>query len=170
MDRHHRIEGFGIGRQPVRDGQEILELEIAAGMQTAGEDIDHRQRDGSLALSGQAPPQRDALRRCRRASHGARDSQDGIRPKIRFVGGAVECDQRRVHCSLVRRVHTVQRRSDPLLDVLHGRSHTFAGVAQLHRLVLSGGCSGRNLRLAPNGAFQLHLHRQRGIPARVQNL
>src|SRR6266478_1586067 len=68
MDRHHRIESFGKAREPVRHGQEILELEIAAGMQTAGEDIDHRHRDDSLALSRQALPERDALRRGGRAS------------------------------------------------------------------------------------------------------
>ena len=51
MNRNHSLQRLGVTRESVRHGKKILELKIAAGVQAARKDVDHRQRDRRLAIA-----------------------------------------------------------------------------------------------------------------------
>src|SRR5206468_1459668 len=77
---------------------------------------------------------------------------------------------------LILRTHAFERRRDAALHIARSDPYTLAGVpgwfrvSQFHSFVSSGGCSGRDMRLAPCAAVQLDLYREGRIPARIENL
>ena len=128
MNRHGGVQRIGIGRESVRRGEEILKFEIAARVESARQDIDHRQRDGGCARACQAPPQRDSLGRGGGARHRAGDSQDCVGAKPGLVRRAIQLDHPAVHGHLVLRAHTLQRRRDQPVHGAGRRAHTPIGV------------------------------------------
>src|SRR5437660_1323575 len=122
----YRLKGLGVGRESVRHGQEILELEIAAGVQAARKDVDHGQRDRSLTLAPKPPPQRDSL--CRRYGpcDRAGNSQGRVGSEARFTGRSVKLDQTPIDHRLIFGTRAFERGRDAAFHVAGGDSNTFA--------------------------------------------
>jgi hypothetical protein len=87
-----------------------------------------------------------------------------------------ELEQRLVEGRLLGGFHPLDLGRDRLLDVTHRLAHALAAialavaVAQLDRFALAGRRARRHRRAAPGAGLELHLHLDRRIAARVQDL
>ena len=74
----------------------------------------------------QIAPQRLALLRRLCVGRGQRDTQDRIRAQARFVGGAIERDQRPIEGGLIGRIQAAYRLRDLAVHVGNGARHALA--------------------------------------------
>ena len=127
-------------------------------------------------IAAEITEQRLTRGRRRRVRRRERNAEQRIRAEILFVRRAVERDQFLVDLRLLERVPSGNRRRDCFLHGADGLGHAFAAVtflvaiAQLPRFMLAGAGAARHRRATHRAAFQMHIHFDSGVPARIQNL
>jgi hypothetical protein len=167
------------------DGQqeEVLQVEIAAGVQPAADEVDHRQgqarpeppADSGGQPVGQVVPQRLPARRRGRMRTRQRHAQDGVGPQAGLVHRAIQLAQQLVDACLLVDRQAGQARGNLLVDVGDGAAHSLAGealrfaVAQLAGLVPAGAGSRRHDGTPLRSAAADHVHLDGGLPAAVQH-
>ena len=94
VDGNRHFQRFGIGAGADGQKQEVLKIEIAARVQAAADEVDHRQRQ---AAPGSSTSRYRHSGSCRRRGGGVgagqRYAEDGVGPEPRLVRRAVELAQ-----------------------------------------------------------------------------
>jgi hypothetical protein len=177
-----RVEDLHAGAQPLRVGgrahrhdHELLEVDLVVGVRTAVEHVHHRRRQHVRRLAAEIAPQRRARLCGRRLGPRERQAEDRVRAEPRLVGSAVELDHRAVERFLVRGVEAVHRLRELAVHVRDSPRYPLAAprlaaVAQLDRLELARGGSGRDSRTARRPGLQEHVDLDRRVPAGVEDL
>jgi hypothetical protein len=164
---------------PDGDDEEVLDVHAAAGVQAAGEDVDHGQRKGrgpQPRQFGDAPVQRSARRRRRGPADGQRRAEDRVRPEPGQLRRAVELPQQRIDPGLVVGVVSAQGGIDVGAHVVDRRQHAQPGehrrvtVAELVGLEAAGGGPRRYGGAARRPICQADVDLDRGAAARVEYL
>ena len=145
-------------------------------MGSAVEDVHHGHGKTPRRWSAQVPVERQASGGGGGFGTGKRYAQDGIGTKASLVRGSVEGDHCIVDADLICRPHTNEGGGDLVVDVVDGLERALAevagliAIAQLHGFVHAGRRTGRHSRPAHLPADQHHLHFNRRVSARVQDL
>jgi len=163
---HSLAEGGGSGRHD----HELLEGQGVPGMHATVDDVEGRDRQDHLGVSGKLRDvlvERNSLLGGSRAANGQRDGQDGVRPHVGLVRGSVQIDHRLVDLLLLGRVHSLDLRSKMVVDVgdrlEDSLAHVVAAsVTKLASLVDSGGSPGRH-----GGGERSHGGNDVGLDGRV---
>ena len=118
---------------------------------------------------------RQARRFRRRLGDRKRNAEDGVRPKPRLVGRAVEFDHGAVDVDLVLGLHAADCLEELAVYGLDGALDTLAEiarttVAKLDRLMRAGRGARRNRGATHRAVFQHHVDLDGRIAAAVQNL
>jgi hypothetical protein len=165
-------EGFGA------DGNDhvLLEIHRVGGVRTTVQDVHQGHRHRARQRAAQVPVQGESTVDGGGTSDGHRDTEDGVRPQLSLVWRPIEVDHRPVDLHLVDCVHTEQRRSNLVGDVLHGLHGSLSAVArriavtELQRLVLPGGRSARHGGSPRCPAVERDVDFDGGIAATVEDL
>ena len=178
-----RVEHLGAHAQPLAerlgaDGHhhELLEVHVVAGVGAPVQDVHHG--DGQQVGHGaaQVAVQWQAGVLGGGAGGGQRHGEQRVGAQAALVGRAVQLDHRAVDGHLVVRIVADQGLGDLLLDVLHGLQHALAqvavlvAVAQLHGLVLAGGCPAGHRRAPRGAAGDQHVGLDGGVAAGIEDL
>ena len=150
VDGDGHLQRLGVGAGADRQQEEVLEVEVAAGVEAAADEVDHRQRQTGLIVGVQPAPQRQPLRRGGGAGHGHRHAEHGVGAGPRLVRRTVDLTQNAIDAGLVRRRHADQSRSQQVADVGDRLADALAAVsggiavAQLDGLMPAGAGPGRH--------------------------
>ncbi|CAB4733571.1 unannotated protein [freshwater metagenome] len=154
---------------------ELLDVDVGVGVGAAVEDVHHRHRQHVRVGTADVAVERQTGRVGSGASHGERDTQDGVGAEGRLVGRAVEVEHRLVDQPLVVGVETLDRGADLVDDRVHGLLDALAGVpiaavAQLHRLERTGRRARRHGGASERAVVEEDLHLDGGVAAGVEDL
>ena len=128
VDADGGFERFGVAVEAVGDDEEVLKLDVGAGVEAAGEDIDHRDRESGAAL-GEGFEEGLAAGLADGAGDGATDAEEGVGAEVGFLRGAVEFDHLVVDGPLFFGVVAGEDVTDGTVDVGDGEEGAFASVA-----------------------------------------
>jgi hypothetical protein len=144
-------------RSAHRHHHEFLHVDVVVGVAAAVEDVHHRDRKRVRVGAANVSVEGDLKRLGDSLGRGEGDTEDCVRAKIALVACAVKLDHRAVDGALIERVHAHELFRDDGVHILHRLLHPLAevaggvAVAELYRLVLTGGCT-RGHRSAPDHA------------------
>ena len=170
------LQRLGERRRADRHRHELLHVHVGVGVLAAVHDVHHRHRKlpggraADVAVQGQAQAARGGL------GDGQRDAQNRVRAQLALVVRAVQVDHQLINGDLLGGVQVNEFRRDALVDVLDRLQDALAAVdllvavAQLDRLVRARGRARRDARAAQGAVFQIDVHLDGGVAARVQNL
>ena len=110
----------------------------------------------------------------RRLGHRQRNAQDGVGAQPRLVGRAVQRDHGVINLDLVFGIQARQRVKDFAVHggdrLLHALAAiALAAIAQLNRLMGTGGSARRHRGAAEAAVFQPHIHFHSGIAPGIQD-
>ena len=155
---------------------ELLHVDVVVGMRAAVDDVHHGGRQQPGADAAQIAEQRLARVGRRGMGRGQRDAEDGVRPQLALVLGAVQVDHAAVQGGLVQGVHAGQLIGQDVVDVFDRLQHALAqiqrlvAVAKFQRLVNSGARAAGDRRAAERTVGKLHVDFDRRVSAAVENL
>jgi hypothetical protein len=158
-----------------RQDHEFLEVDRVVGMHAAIDDVHHRHRQRPRRGAADIAIERhvEGFGRCLGA--GQRDAEDGVGAQPALVRGAVEIDHDLVDLHLFLDGLIAQRLEDFAVDGLDRLLHALAeitllvAVAQLDRLMGTGGGARRHRRAADRAIFQHHIDFNGGIAPAIEN-
>ena len=128
---------------------ELLRVHGVGGVCAAVQNVHHGDRQTVAVHAAEEAVEGHIQRSGRSAAGGDGDGQNGVGAQLGFVLGAVGVDHGLVDGIGVGGIHADDGISDDGVDVLHGLGDALAqiaalvAVAQLQRLELAGGCTGR---------------------------
>ncbi len=153
-----------------------MHVDGVVGVGPAVDDVHHRRRHHAGAGPAEVAEQGQPARVGRRLGHGHRDPQDGVRPQVLLVGGAVEVEHPLVDADLVEGVHLDQFGSDLIVDVLDRLEHPFTevlrlvAVAEFKGLVDARARPAGHAGAAEGAVFEGHVHLDGGVSAAIEDL
>ena len=181
--RAERVEGLGRPAQRLGKGRgsqgrdhELLKVGRVHRVLAAVEDVHQRDRQDVGRVTPQVPIQRQPFRRGCGMGGCQRDAEQRVGAKAALVRRPVKHDQQTVEARLVKRVEACHRLGDLGVHVRDRVQHPLpavarlVAVAQLDRLVGTGGRAGGNYRATPSPAGKAHLDLDRGVAARIKDL
>ncbi len=168
-------QGLLEGRRTDRRDHELLDVDAGVGVCAAVEDVHHRHRQDVRVRTADVAEQRQRRRVRRGLGHGERNAEDGVGAEPGLVRGAVKVQQRLVDQPLVVGAQPDDRGSDLVEHGLHRlvdalAAVTRAAVAQLHRLVFTGGRARRHRGAGERAVRQGHLDLDRRVAAGIEDL
>ena len=177
-----RVEDLGATAQALREGgradrhdHELLHVDVVVGVGAAVDDVHHR--DGQDAGGGATDVAIERLLGVGGSRLGDREAgpEDGIGAEAALVGRAVELAEQVIDGDLLAHVEADELVGDRRVHVLHGLADALAAppgrvaVAELDRLVLTGGSTRRHGRPAEDARFGADLDLDGGVAAAVQD-
>lgn len=116
-------QGLGEASRPRGHQHELLEVHPVVGVLPPVDDVHEGHGQGDPLDPAQVAVKGQAQGLGRRPGHGQGDREDGVRPQVGLVGGAVQLQHGPVHPFLVQGVHADELGGDALVDVLHRPAH-----------------------------------------------
>ena len=173
---HPGPEGFREAPETVGNDHELLEVHLVVGVGAPVDDVHAGDGQGLGVHSPDVAVERLAAGLRGRLGHRQGDREDRVRPQLLLEGAAVQVDHELVDQGLVEGILPDDLARDRVVDRGHRLAHPLAqvallvAVADLHRLALAGGGSGRDGR-APHGpALEHDLDLDGGVAAAVEDL
>jgi len=129
-----------------------------------------------LAKRREVAVERQVRIRGRGARIGERHAEDGVGAEPRLVLGAIELDHAAIDRGLRARIRPDERALEHGIDVLDRFQHALTAVArpvpvaQLDRLARAGRCARGHGGAAQRTGVEDHIHLDRGVAARVEDL
>ena len=168
-------DGFGHGRQTVRDDHEFLKVDGGVGVGSGVDDVHegHGQHVGVDAAEVAVERQGAALGGGSGCGEG--DGEDGVGAEARFVSGAVGGPHGGVDAELVEGVLADEGGGEFAADVLHGLQDAFAAVAaavavaQFVGFVFAGGGAARHGGAADEAVGEGDFGFEGGVAPRIQD-
>ena len=175
--KHFRPPAHRFFQRGCADGQdhEFLKINGIVGMDTAIDDVHHRHRQHSGLRAADIAVEIKLRAVGGGLGHGERHAQNGIGPKARLVGRAVERNHRLVDQHLILRLIADNGIGNLVIDSGDGFQHALAAkallvaIAQFHRLMRAGGGPGRHSSAALRAIFQRHIHFDRRVAPAVHD-